>query len=205
VIDNLVALGARDDWLWIVSKWPALRAALRPGGGNALSGMPPGGGESGVPIDLDVSDLMREIEDSSRFYAKVLWDEAPRAHGCNDACYLETPPIPVEECPDRAGCEGELYLGAGKTAGKCRVCETPFTHVEQMVFIEAELQARLMTQSEIISALVVLGSPVPEGTVKSWIARKRLLPVDEHDEKRLYRLVEAKALAETRSTQGVRA
>jgi len=97
-IDRVVALGARDDWLWLVSKWPELRNRLRPGGGNALSGMPGAGGESVIPIDVHVSDLLEEITQSARFYGRVLLDEVVPLHGCNDACYADG--VPVEECPD---------------------------------------------------------------------------------------------------------
>ena len=263
-IDRVVALGARDDWLWLVAQWPELRNRLHPGGGNALTGMPGTGGESALPIDIHVSDLLEEITQSARFYGRVLWDEVVPLHGCNDACYADG--IPVEECPDiqrpittsfmpgllvdvatryghftegdeeiglafcddasdyrervrktlerpapatyvgpcqhkgedGAGCEGELYVRDGKTAGTCRVCGTPFTLAEQMEWLAVELEERLMTMSEIVSALVVLGVETPVGTVKSWISRKRLLPVDEGDDVRLYRLADAKVLADSR-------
>lgn len=263
-IDRLVALGARDDWLAIVAKWPALRNALRPGGGNALSGMPPGGGNSAVPIDLHVSDLMHEITESARFYGRILHDEAPPMHGCSDACYQESPPIPVEECPDRQdaittsfmpgllvdvaaryghfteaedemvaiafcddasdyrdrvrktlerpaaptyvgpcqadNCAGELKVREGRDAGTCPECGAPFTLAEQREWLTGELENRLMTMSEIVSALVVLGVETPVGTVKSWISRGNLGPAIEGE--RLYRLADAKVLAEARGKVG---
>jgi len=60
--------------------------------------MPGAGGESVIPIDVHVSDLLEEITQSARFYGRVLLDEVVPLHGCNDACYADG--VPVEECPD---------------------------------------------------------------------------------------------------------
>lgn len=74
-IDNLVALRARDDLLYIVHKWPDLEHALSGVGGKALTGMP-SGTETPLPLDVGVSDLMREIEDKiARHYGHILLDE----------------------------------------------------------------------------------------------------------------------------------
>lgn len=74
-VDNFTALQARDDLLWIVDHWADLRARLRPGGGNALNGMPTGTNDP-APIDLHVSDLLAEIEwRIARHYANALIDE----------------------------------------------------------------------------------------------------------------------------------
>lgn len=259
-IDPATAMAARNDWIAIVNRWPALLAALRPGGGNALSGMPGGGGESAVPIDVHVSDLLEEITQSARFYGRVLLDEVVPLHGCNDACYADG--VPADECPDiqrpvttshmpgllsdvasryghftegdeeiglafcddasdyrervrktlerpapptyvgpcqhkgedGAGCEGELYLREGRDAGTCKVCGTPFTHVEQREFIDRELQDRLMTPTEIVRALKIIGHEVKPGTVYKWVQRGRLVEAQDG----LYRLADAKVLMETK-------
>ncbi len=70
------SLDARDDLLAIVDAWSSLVAALEPGGGKALTGMPRGGESSGLPINVGVSDLMHEIEHNlARYYARILMDE----------------------------------------------------------------------------------------------------------------------------------
>lgn len=75
--DAVSGLNARDDLLWIVSQWGSLRAALRPGGGGALTGMPNGGSDprTGSVLNVRIADIMRAIEDDARFYGKVLMDE----------------------------------------------------------------------------------------------------------------------------------
>ncbi|MHA7132551.1 hypothetical protein [Oerskovia turbata] len=273
-MDAQTALTAHDDLLWIVSHWPDLKARLHGGGGNALTGLPGGSAENPLPIDVHVSDLMREIEDQARFYAAVLLDEVPPEHGCGGQCArdwfaaaAQTPGLPapdVWDCPERrdpittstmpallgqvakryghfttderealdfcdeahdfrervrktlerpapptyvgpcrsrtadgAGCAGELYLREGRDSGICRECGTEFTEDEQRAYIEGEIDHRLMTATEIGSALVVLGFPAPASTIRSWIGRERLKPVGP-GEPRLYRLVEALDLAKAR-------
>ena len=115
-MDAQNALNARTDLLWIVDHWADLRARLHGGGGNALTGLPGGSTEAPLPIDVHVSDLMREIEDQARFYAAVLLDEVPSEHGCDGRCvdgWIATaaeaakagqpvPPAPSTwDCPDR--------------------------------------------------------------------------------------------------------
>lgn len=76
-VDNVTGLNARDDLLYIVHKWPELERALGGGGSSALTGMPPGPSGRPLPIDVHVSDLLREIEDNvARFYGHILLDEA---------------------------------------------------------------------------------------------------------------------------------
>ena len=110
------------------------------------------------------------------------------------------PPTYVGPCQhkgdDGAGCEGELYVREHHGGGACRVCGTAFTLAEQVEWLDRELAQRLMTASEIVSALMVLGLPTPIGTVKSWIRRERLVEVS--DDTGLYRLADAKALADRR-------
>ena len=82
-MDPNLGLAARNDLLYIADHWADLRARLRPGGGNALTGMPHGGGDEGhCPIDVHVSDLLHEIENEARMLGHVLMDEtddwAPR-------------------------------------------------------------------------------------------------------------------------------
>lgn len=95
---------------------------------------------------------------------------------------------------DGAGCAGELYLRPSLDGGKCRECKTEFTRAEQMAYVERELETRLMTQSEIVTALMILDRATPIKTVQSWVQRHKLLEAVPGDG--LYRLADAKALAE---------
>lgn len=70
--DNLAALAARDDLLAVAAAWPAIRARLTPTSATSEIRTPPG---SKPPIDLGVSDLMRTVEERTRFYAQVLIEE----------------------------------------------------------------------------------------------------------------------------------
>lgn len=106
--DNLAALAARDDLLAVAAAWPAIRARLTPTSATSEIRTPPG---SKPPIDIGVSDLMRTVEERTRFYAQVLLEEVPPAHGCNGACHgspehrCECTPDAVvvlgEDCPER--------------------------------------------------------------------------------------------------------
>ena len=98
-VDNVTALNARDDWQWLVDHWTDLRGRLRPGGGAALTGVAVQSSERPSPIDLHVSDLLREIEDAARLYGQVLIEEVPPEHGCNGACTEDM--TATEDCPDR--------------------------------------------------------------------------------------------------------
>ena len=234
------ALHARNNLLYIVEHWTDLRARLRPGGGNALTGMP-SGSDDPSPIDLGISDLLWQIEQEARSLGYVLLDEtadwSPRtsrmpwlledvaqryghwtssddervaldfcdwaeeyATKVRKALERPAPPTYVGPCQhtgeDGSGCAGELYVREGRDSVRCRECGTETTLAEQRQYLEREFQARLMTQSEIVTALVVLGTPVPIGTVKSWVQRKRL--VEAVPGEGLYRLADALKLAEQR-------
>ena len=60
--DNLTALRARDDLLVVAASWGALRARLRPSGGNGTADRVNGTSEPRLPIALPVSDLLYRIE-----------------------------------------------------------------------------------------------------------------------------------------------
>lgn len=110
------------------------------------------------------------------------------------------PPTYVGPCQhkgdDGAGCDGELYVREHSEGGTCRACGSPFTLTAQVEWLDREMAQRLMTASEIVSALMVLGLPTPISTVKSWVRRKRLMEVAP--DSGLYRLADAKALADRR-------
>lgn len=245
-IDRLVALAARDDLLWIAAQWDSLRARLRPGGGNALTGVAVATSNDGhAPIDVHISDLMYEIEENvARFYGRILADEtdwtpatsampallrdvatryghftagdddAMALGFCDDANdyrhrvtrALERPAPPTYVGPcQQDNCHGELYVQEKHTGGRCPECGHDFTLVDQRAFLDREMDARLMTLAEIPRALNILGVKVPAGTVRRWAAKPKdpkkdplLKPaVDGDEDVRLYRLADAKVLAES--------
>jgi hypothetical protein len=94
-VTNLDALRARDDLLAVAASWPALRARLRPSGGTSEIRTPP---ESRPPLAVAVSDTMRQVEDRTRFYARVLLEET------NDwAPSTSTMPVLLQEVATRFG------------------------------------------------------------------------------------------------------
>lgn len=80
VITAQMALEARDQLLWIATHWPHLRAALQPGGGNALTGMPRHAAEHPAPINVHIADLMHEIEQETETLALTLLAETDDWH-----------------------------------------------------------------------------------------------------------------------------
>ena len=246
MIDNLVALKARDDLLKVWRSWPLLQALLVPGKNGE-----PGGAEAPLPIDPHVSTLMADIEERAKFYARVLLDEVPATHGCDDEAGHATRDCPERVDPVRTSvmpgllrevanhyghfttdedemialgfcddvtdmvrrvdglltdrkqatyvgpcpaCEAELYLRDDRDRGWCRGCGVEYTRESQTEFIGRAFEDRLMTASEIVSALLVLGMPVPYSTVRRWTSTGRLLSAGDG----LYRLSDARDLAARR-------
>ena len=99
----------------------------------------------------------------------------------------------IGPCQTR-NCGGDLYVGAGRTTGKCRECGTAFTVAEQREWLLVQLEGRLMTQAEIPRALSILGLRMAPGTVRKWVERGTL--VEAVTGSGLYRLADAKALSE---------
>lgn len=83
------------------------------------------------------------------------------------------PPSYIGPCrlPD---CDGSVYYQQGRTLGKCDTCANMWDLTEQRNFIRQALEARLMTQSEIVSALTLMETPRGIKTVNSWVRRGRL-------------------------------
>jgi len=73
--EQVSSLDARDDLTWVADRWHFLVGKLTPGGGNAQGVRVSSCPEPALPIDLNVSDLMREVEDNARFWAQVLMDD----------------------------------------------------------------------------------------------------------------------------------
>ncbi|GAB3166939.1 hypothetical protein GCM10027059_26680 [Myceligenerans halotolerans] len=77
-------------------------------------------------------------------------------------------------CPT-PGCVAEVHIAPGRQARTCRECGAEHTRDEQAAYIRECLEGRLMTLSELTSALKVCGLETPFRTVQTW-ARRRKLP-----------------------------
>lgn len=102
------------------------------------------------------------------------------------------------DCPSGI-CTGDLRLRPGHLMAQCDKCDYETDVVTQREFIAGKLQERLMTQSELTSALVLIGTPVPYSTIRRWASgqKPRLREVVDG----LYRLVDAMELAEARKVK----
>lgn len=242
-VDQLDALRARDDMLAVAAAWPALRARLRPSGGSSEIRTPP---ESRPPIAVAVSDTMRQIEDRTRFYARVLLEEtddwAPStssmptllvevasryghwlgpssperaAIGFMDDAHemrrmaagtlaSNEPARWAGPCPEDE-CAGELYFRAGTDHARCRDCARMVGPVEWRQIMATAFDSRLMTLSELASALVITDHKIPIETLRTWVKRgakhgdpnRGLVPV--YVEPTLYKFSDAYHLAERRA------
>ena len=124
------------------------------------------------------------------------WAEDYR-HRVHRALTKPAPPTYIGPCRV-SECEGELYLRPGRASTTCPHCGTETDAAEQVEWIGEQFEQRLMTPTELASALKVLGQPVPMGTIKSWIHRERLPEVVDG----LYRVSDAQKLALARKTRG---
>lgn len=77
-------------------------------------------------------------------------------------------PCPVPSCP------GEVRLGDDQAATHCPVCGIFVTREQQHAYILEIMGERVMTLSEITTALVTVGAETPYDTVKSWARRGRI-------------------------------
>lgn len=71
-------------------------------------------------------------------------------------------------------CGGEVRLGDDQHAAVCPECGIFVTREQQQDYLTEEFQNRLMTGSEIASALELARVPVPYSTLRRWIATGRL-------------------------------
>lgn len=245
-LSNLEGLAARDAWLYVAHAWPALQARLVPGDGAPGAGT---GETARLPIDVAVSDLMREIEEHARFYGQVLLEEttdwAPRtstmpgllvdvatryghftmaedrialdfadaAHEAQRKVHgaLERPAPPrwVGPCPDEA-CEGSLRQREDQVDARCRTCGREVGPLEWQALMYDAFEERVMTRSELESALLVTGHQVKIRTIDQWITRRRLVEVGDTRDRLgnrvgLFRFRDAWSLAEGSPTHARRA
>lgn len=108
-------------------------------------------------------------------------------------------------CPAAPTCPGQIYQRAESIDAECRECGQLVGAQEWRALMFDAMESRLMSLSEITSALVVTGHNVPEETVKTWAKRgaqhgdpvRGLVPV--YVEPTLFKFADAYALAERRS------
>lgn len=105
---------------------------------------------------------------------------------------LERPAPPNYLGPCQDDCEGDVYVKPGHAIAHCAHCRHEYDVSQRMEWIQAQLESRLMTRSELVSALHLLGTPKTMDTVKSWTLRKQLPEIAPG----LFRLADAMALAE---------
>lgn len=76
------------------------------------------------------------------------------------------------------GCGGDIRLADDQDATTCPECGGFVTRAEQTAYVVEELDQRLMTPSEITTALVAVAAPTSFDTVKSWARRGKINPPD---------------------------
>lgn len=203
-MDQLAVMGARDDLLAVADHLPDLTACLATGGGGALTGMPGGDGETPLPYDVTVADLLREIRQHTEYLERALldvgmlitasttpgklrqaayevhqlatdariavelWDAAKDLRQRTEECLgTKVRPDWLGPCPT-LGCDADVYLAPGREVGTCHGCGADVTRTWQAEHAAWAIGDRLMTLSELTSALKVAGVEVPYETVRSW-------------------------------------
>lgn len=73
-------------------------------------------------------------------------------------------PCPVPSCP------GEVRMGDDQHAAVCPECQGFVTREQQREYILEEFDGRLMTRSELATALTTVGAEVPYSTLCRWVA-----------------------------------
>lgn len=105
--------------------------------------------------DREVLDWYDTTTDLRRRAERVL---GPDAHG------RWLGPCPVPSCP------GEVRMGDDQHAAVCAECGGFVTREQQQQYVAEEFDGRLMTSSELATALTTVGAEVPYSTLRRWIA-----------------------------------
>lgn len=132
--------------------------------------------------DREVLDWYDDTTELRRRAERVL---GPDAHGR----WLGPCPVP--------DCVGEVRMGDDQAAAVCPDCGGFVTREQQHAYILEMLAERLMTGSEIATALVTVGAEVPYSTLRRWITAGRFPEVEPG----LYRFGDAFTLAAKRATR----
>lgn len=109
-------------------------------------------------------------------------------------------------CPG-GECTGELYQIRGGIDAKCGACGRIVGAAEWRQIMRDAFDSRLMTLSELVSALVITDHKIPIETIRTWAKRgakhgdptRGLVPV--YVDPTLYRFADAWALAERRAVR----
>lgn len=113
-------------------------------------------------------------------------------------------PCGVEDADD-VPCDGSLYLRPGSAVSKCRTCGAEVEEERQRDWIAHEFANHTMTISDIASALVVLGCPIPIKTLQRWTlptirtSGQVIDPKLPAQDDGRYRVADAQALAVSRT------
>lgn len=103
MISAVEGLEARDNLLYLVTSWSALKARLQREGGNPLTGRVSGSGERPLVIDTYVSDLLHEIETEARSLAHALMDDTSDGPGEPWTPRTSTMPALLADVAERYG------------------------------------------------------------------------------------------------------
>ena len=166
-----VLLDETDDWQPDTSEMPGLLHSVALRFGHFTHG-------DDEKTAYDFTDTAHELR--RKVTATLERPEPPRWMG----------PCVVDEC------EGELKLHGHRIDTRCPVCGNVAGLAEIRAHLHDALKDRLMTRSELCSALHVLGYNVPIETVRTWAKRGKIEPVVV--DPTLYRLEDAIELAESR-------
>ena len=154
-----------------------------------------------TPTTSFMPGLLREVSDRYGHFtagdprtAIEFVDFARRARWrANRALNPAPAPRYIGPCP-RHACTGDLYVTGPQNAATCPECHQVTTLEEELGFLHDQLALRLMTPTELVSALNVLNVPVPRTTVHTWIARGKLPEIRPG----MYRFRDALTLANRR-------
>lgn len=164
-----------------------------------------------TPSDTDTPSLLREVVARYGHFAGPDSDERLAVDWCDQGHELARRVHGAILRPGRARwlgpclepeCDGELRQRYGHIDARCGECGRTFESQAWREHLEAAFESRLMTRSELVSALVVMGVEVRPKTLDKWVERRRLVAVEDG----LYRFAEALDLAEqsTRRVADVR-
>lgn len=104
---------------------------------------------------------------------------------------IEQPAAPKYAGPCRE-CGEDVYMRPQAITASCEHCGVRIEASEQVEWVASHLEDKIMTLSEIRTALAIMGFPRPMSTLKTWVQRKRLVAVSPGR----YKLADALSLAD---------
>lgn len=87
-----------------------------------------------------------------------------------------------------ARCPTDLYAHPKATTATCQTCATEIDLTERREWLLSEVEEQLAHAQLLGRALSSLGRPVPDATIRSWVARGRLTPRGHDHQRALYRV-----------------